>query len=73
MAAKLTPLYGNGGGRIPTANGSIRLSSRDLQRCIESMPKAACREMHIAARNGDVVTAQRLLREAAEAYVVTSR
>lgn len=70
--ATLTTLYGTGGGRIPTATGSIALSSLDLARCIATMPTAACRAMHLAARTGDLPTAQRLLREAAERYVATT-
>ena len=72
IMATLSTLYCTGGGRIPTASGSIALSSLDLARCIATMPTAACRAMHIAARTGDLPTAQRLLREAAERYIATT-
>jgi hypothetical protein len=45
---------------------SYAVSRRDLTAIIESMPLEACRTMHIAVREGDAATAQRLLREAAE-------
>jgi hypothetical protein len=70
--ASLTTLYGTGGGRIPTASGSIALSAQDLAHCIATMPTETCRAMHIAARTGDLPTAQRLLREAAERYVAAA-
>ena len=70
--AKLTTLYGTGGGRIPTTTGSIALSSLELARCIATMPTADSRDMHIAARTGDLPTAQRILREAAERYITTT-
>jgi hypothetical protein len=66
---QLASLYGQGGGRIPLADGSsIALSRADLTKCIGAMSRADCRAMHLAARSGDVETAQRLFREAAERY-----
>jgi hypothetical protein len=66
--AALASLQGNGGGRIPMGRFSYDVSRRDLAAIIESMPREACRAMHIAARQGDTTTAQRLLREAAANY-----
>lgn len=66
---RLASLYGQGGGRIPLADGtSVTLSRVDLTKCIGAMSLADCRAMHQAARSGDAETAQRLLREAAERY-----
>jgi hypothetical protein len=62
----LTSLQGNGGGRIPMEGFSYDVSRQELTRIIEAMPTERCRAMHIAARQGDTHTAQRLLREAAE-------
>jgi hypothetical protein len=45
---------------------SYAVSRYDLAALIESMPIDTSRALHIAARTGDLVTAQRLLREAAE-------
>jgi hypothetical protein len=36
------------------------------------MPTETCRALHIAAREGDTTTAQRLLREAAETYFTSA-
>lgn len=70
---QLQTLYGTGGGRIPMTNGqSISLTRHELTALIAAMPTAACRELHIAARQGDTATAQRLLREAAAAYVAAT-
>ncbi|NTU79378.1 MAG: hypothetical protein HGA45_08240 [Chloroflexales bacterium] len=66
---QLASLYGQGGGRIPLADGSsITLSRADLTKCIGAMSLADCRTMHQAACTGDAETAQRLLREAAQRY-----
>jgi hypothetical protein len=70
--ALLTALQGNGGGRIPMDGFSYAVSRRDLAEIISSMPTEHCRAMHIAARQGDVATAQRLLREATEQYFTTA-
>jgi hypothetical protein len=51
---------------------SSDMSRRDLAMIIESMPLEACRSMHCAARQGDIMTAQRLLREAAAAYFTST-
>jgi len=47
---------------------SYTVSRHELTAIIEAMPTADCRSMHLAARQGDIETAQRLLREAAETY-----
>jgi hypothetical protein len=70
--ASLASLQGAGGGRIPMGRFSSDVSRRDLATMIESMPLEACRAMHIAARQGDTTTAQRLLREAAATYFITA-
>jgi hypothetical protein len=67
----LTALQGQGGGRIPMCGFSYDVSRQDLSRIIDAMPTEACRAMHIAARQGNLATAQRLLREAAEQYFAT--
>ena len=66
--ATLASLQGQGGGRIPMGSFSYDVSRRDLAAIIESMPLEACRALHIAARQGDTTTAQRLLHEAAATY-----
>jgi hypothetical protein len=66
--APLTSLQGIGGGRIPMDGFSYAVSRTDLARIIDAMPTDACRAMHLATRQGDIATAQRLLREAAETY-----
>ena len=66
--ALLTSFQGNGGRRIPLDGFSYAVSCHELVEIIESMPTEHCRAMHIAARQGDLVTAQRLLREATEQY-----
>ena len=72
--ALLTTLQGNGGGRIPMDGFSYAASRRDLAAIINAMPTEHCRAMHIAARQGDLATAQRLLREAiALAAISTAR
>jgi hypothetical protein len=69
----LVSLQANGGGRIPLGTGaSLDLSRHKLAEIIETMPAAQCREMHLAVRRDDTATAQRLLREAAAAYVVST-
>jgi hypothetical protein len=70
--ATLASLQGNGGGRIPMGSFSYDVSRHDLTRIIESMPTETCRQMHIAARQGDTATAQRLIREAATAYYASA-
>ena len=51
---------------------SYAVSRHDLTRIIESMPTETCRQMHIAARQGDTTTAQRLIREAATTYYAST-
>jgi hypothetical protein len=68
----LTALQGQGGGRIPMCGFSYDVSRQDLSRIIHAMPTAACRAMHIAARQGDTATAQRLLSEAAQTYFTSA-
>ena len=70
--ATLSSLQGQGGGRIPMGRFSYDVSRRDLAAIIESMPLETCRAMHIAARQGDTATAQRLLREAATTYFTST-
>jgi hypothetical protein len=69
--ASLASLQGNGGGRIPMGSFSYDVSRQDLAAIINAMPAEACRAMHTAARQGNLATAQRLLREAAEHYFAT--
>jgi hypothetical protein len=64
----LASLQGQGGGRIPTDGFSYTVSRQDLIAIVAAMPIADCRSMHLAARQGDTETAQRLLREAAATY-----
>jgi hypothetical protein len=66
--ASLTSLQGHGGGRIPMDGFSYTVSRADLARIIDTMPTDACRAMHLATRQGDIATAQHLLREAAATY-----
>jgi hypothetical protein len=70
--ASLASLQGTGGGRIPMGGFSYDVSRQDLAAIIESMPTETSRAMHIAARAGDITTAQRLLREAAKTYFVSA-
>jgi hypothetical protein len=70
--ARLASLQGTGGGRIPMGGFSYDVSRHDLAAIIESMPTDMCRAMHIAAREGDLATAQHLLREAAETYFTSA-
>lgn len=70
--APLTSLQGTGGGRIPMGSFSYDVSRRDLTRIMEAMPAEACRAMHHATREGDLTTAQHLLREAAERYLTST-
>jgi hypothetical protein len=71
IMAILTSLQGQGGGRIPMGSFSYDVSRQDLAAIIESMPPETCRAMHIAARQGNLVIAQQMLREAAEQYFST--
>ena len=64
----LASLQGQGGGRIPMGGFSYTVSRHELTAIIEAMPPADCRTMHLAARQGDTATAQRLLREATATY-----
>jgi hypothetical protein len=70
--ASLASLQGSGGGRIPMGRFSYDVSRRDLVAMIESMPLKVCRAMHQAANQGDILTAQHLLREAAATYFTTT-
>ena len=70
--ASLASLQGNGGGRIPMGSFSYDVSRPELAAIIQAMPMEACRAMHIAAQEGDLVEAQRLLREATEQYFTTA-
>jgi len=72
IMAILASLQGQGGGRIPMGSFSYDVSRQDLAAIIESMPPERCRAMHIAARQGNLATAQRLLREAAQHYFATA-
>jgi hypothetical protein len=70
---QLQTLYGTGGGRIPLENGqSLSLTREALSDLIAAMPTEACRTMHLAVQHGDIATAQRLLREAATAYIAAA-
>ena len=68
----LTSLQGQGGGRIPMVGLVYHVSRNDLSAIIDAMPTADCRAMHLAARQGDTETAQRLLREAAATYFTSA-
>ena len=70
--ASLTSLQGIGGGRIPMDGFSYTVSRTDLARIIDTMPTDTCRALHLATRQGDIATAQHLLREAAETYFTTA-
>lgn len=68
----LTSLYGRGGGKIPFGNNRyLHVSAGRLEQIVAAMPNTACGAMHQAAYQGDGATAQRLLREAAVAYLWT--
>lgn len=69
---QLSSLQGQGGGRIPMGSFSYDVSRRDLAALIAQMPDDACRAMHLAARQGDTATAQRLIREAATTYFASA-
>jgi hypothetical protein len=47
---------------------SYAVSRRELVEIIDAMSTEHCRAMHIAARQGDLATAQSLLRKATEQY-----
>jgi hypothetical protein len=51
---------------------SYDVSRHDLEAIIASMPTDICRAMHRAAREGDLATAQHLLREAAAQYLTST-
>ena len=68
----LLSLQGQGGGRIPMIDGSYTVSRHKLAAIIDAMPSAACRAMHLAVRQGDTPTAQRLLREATQSYFASA-
>ena len=70
--ASLTSLQGNGGGRIPMGSFSYDVSRHELAAIIAAMPTEVCRAMHHATREGDLTTAQHLLREAAERYLTST-
>lgn len=72
LMASLASLLGTGGGRIPLGDKRTPVSRHDLVAIIAAMPTASCRAMHIAARQGDRTTAQRLLRAATEAYFAST-
>ena len=70
--ATLVSFQGQGGGRIPMGNFVYDVSRRDLAAIIEAMPSERCRAMHLAVRQGDIPTAQCLLREAAATYYAST-
>ena len=51
---------------------SYDVSRHELTALIASMPSETCRAMHHATRQGDLTTAQHLLREAAERYLTST-
>lgn len=67
--ASLVSLQAQGGGRIPMDGFVYDVSRQDLVAILDAMPTSACRALHLAARQGDLATAQRLLREAAASYL----
>jgi hypothetical protein len=55
--------------RIPMTDGShVRVTTETLSQIVAGMSVVDSAAMYRAARQGDVATAQRLLREAAAAY-----
>lgn len=68
----LASLQGTGGGRIPMGDFVYDVSRRDLAAIIAAMPTDTCRALHLAARQGDTTTAQRLMREAAQQYFAST-
>ena len=70
--ATLTSLQGSGGGRIPMGSFSYDVSRHELAAIIAAMPSETCRAMHLATHEGDLTTAQHLLREAAERYLTST-
>ena len=66
--ASLVSLQAQGGGRIPMDGFVYDVSRQDLVAILNAMPTSACRALHLAACQGDLATAQRLLREAAASY-----
>ena len=68
----LRSLQGQGGGRIPMGAFSYDVTRHELARIIDAMPTEECRAMHLATRQGDLATAQRLLREAAATYYTSA-
>lgn len=53
-------------------NFSYDVSRHELAAIIAAMPSEMCRAMHHATREGDLTTAQHLLREAAERYLTNT-
>jgi hypothetical protein len=66
--ASLVSLQAQGGGRIPMDGFTYDVSRQDLVAILDAMPTMACRALHLAVRQGDLVSARRLLREAAQSY-----
>lgn len=66
--ASLVSLQAQGGGRIPMDGFVYDVSRRELAAIVGAMPTSACCALHVAVREGDLACAQRLLREAAQAY-----
>lgn len=55
--------------RIPMADGSfVAVTTDSLARIVAAMPATASAALFCAARQGDLTTARRLLREAAASY-----
>lgn len=51
---------------------SYDVTRQELARIIDAMPTEECRAMHLATHQGDLATAQRLLREAAATYYTSA-
>jgi hypothetical protein len=66
--ASLVSLQAQGGGRIPMDGFTYDVSRQDLVAILDAMPTTTCRALHLAVRQGDLASAQRLLREAAQSY-----
>lgn len=66
--ASLASLQGQGGGRIPIDGYSYNVSRQELTAIFEAMSTETSRALQRATQQGDLPTAQRLLREATVQY-----
>ncbi len=70
--ASLASLQGQGGGRIPINGYSYSVSRQELIAIFEAMPIETSRALQRATQQGDLPTAQRLVREATVHYFTTT-